>query len=325
MSNPQTDHDAAAIADFEASVGHALRRLGVVRSPILIAVSGGADSTALLHALARIRPAGLEVATLDHGLRAGSADEARGVAERCARLGLPCHVRPLNLAAGPALEQRARDARYAALEQLRAQQGLAAIATAHTASDQAETVLMRLSRGAALGGAAGILARRGAIVRPLLQRTRAEVIGYLRALREAWVEDPTNGDPAFLRNRIRAEALPALEQAAGPGVAQRLAQFAALAADDDAFLEAEAAAALSRIARDGTLDALAVDALALPVRRRVIASWLRGNEVVVDAALVEDVVAAVGEGRQATVPGDRVLAHDGGFVKLQEARGRRGR
>ncbi len=324
MSNPQSDHHAAPIAHLEAATGHALRRLGITQMPILIAVSGGSDSVALLHALVRIRPERVEVATIDHGFRAASAEEAASVAERARRLGVPCHVRALGLAPGAAIEQRARDARYAALEAIRAERGLGAIATAHTASDQAETVLMRLARGAALGGAAGILPRRGAIVRPLLALTRADVRAYLAAIGETSVEDPMNTDPAHLRARIRGAALPALETAAGPGVAVRLAHFAALAAEDDAFLEAQAQAALSRISSNGALDAVGLDALALPVRRRVIASWLRGNEVAVDAALVEDVVAAVGAGRQATVPGDRVLASDGPFVKLQAARGRRG-
>lgn len=322
MSNPQPDHGAAAIARFEEEVFHAVRRLNGADQAILIAVSGGADSTALLCALAGVRARlglTLEVATLDHGLRPESADEARAVADRATALGLPAHVRALGLSAGPGLEQRARDARYAALEAIRQQRSLGLVATAHTASDQAETVLMRLGRGSALGGAAGIHARRAHLIRPLLGLTRADVLGYLAAKAEPWHEDPMNADRQFLRVRVRAEVLPAFEAAAGPRVAEHLAAFARVAADDDALLSELARAALHRISDGGALDAVALDALALPIRRRVIAAWLRGHQLAVDAALLEDVIEAVGSGRGATLPGDQVGVVRDGWLRAEAA------
>ena len=154
LSISQTDHGAATLMSFDEGVFHAVRRLKGARASILVAVSGGADSTALMLSLSRIAPRlslRLEVASLDNGLRPESAAEADAVVRRAERLGLVGHARRLSLEGGPGLEQRARQARYADLEALRLERGLQLVATAHTASDQAETVLMRLARGTALG------------------------------------------------------------------------------------------------------------------------------------------------------------------------------
>ena len=322
MSIPQPDHDAAALFCVDQAVFHAVRRLSGGQTSILIAVSGGADSIALMHSLARIGPRlglRLEVASLDHGLRPESGAEVQAVVERAQRLGLPAHARSLGLTDGPALEQRARDARYAQLEAVRLERGLELIATAHTASDQAETVLMRLARGAALGGAAAIAARMGALIRPLLGRTRAEVRAYLAALGEPFVEDPMNADPRFLRVRVRRELLPLYEQTCGPRVEQHLARFAQYAAEDEALLEHSATAALERVSQAATLDALAVDALERPIRRRVIAQWLSGNKLQVDAPLLEDILEAISQGRPATLPKDLVLVNRDGWLAAEPA------
>ncbi len=316
MSIPQTDHDAAAVARFDQALAQALRRLGADQGAILIAVSGGADSTSLLLGLVRLRVPRLEVVTFDHGVRPESAAEVEAVVKRATALGLPAHPKSLGLEAGPAFEQRARDARYAALEQLRKERGLDFIATGHTASDQAETVLMRLARGSALGGAAGIHARRGPLIRPLLGLTRADV---LSSLSEAFVEDPMNLDPAYLRSRVRHDLLPKYEAIAGPGVAGHLAQTARYASEDEALLWAQAGAALSRITKDGALDALALAALERPIARRVIARWLGGNQLEVDGALVEGVLEAVDQGRQATLPKGQVLVNRAGWLRAAEA------
>ena len=182
----------------------AFRRLGLERRSVLLAVSGGADSTALLVGTTLVSAElGLtvEVATLDHGLRPEAAREVKAVEELAARHGLPCHVRSLGLQAGAGLELRARQARYAALEAVRLERGLAAVATAHTASDQAETILMRLARGSSLKGAAGILPRRGSVVRPLLECTREHVEAFLREQGQGFVVDPMNVDRQLFRAR----------------------------------------------------------------------------------------------------------------------------
>lgn len=320
MSNPQPDHDAATLSGFDEGVCHAMRRLKGAQKAILIAVSGGADSVALMLSLVRL--AGrlglrLEVASLDHGLRPESRGEAEGVKSRAEKLGLVAHTRALGLRQGPALEQRARDARYAALEDIRLTRGLELIATAHTASDQAETVLMRLARGTSLGGAAAIRARLGTRIRPLLGVTRSEVLAYVAALGEPFFDDPMNADPKFLRVRMRQELLPLFEETAGPRVAQHLARFAHYAAEDDALLDQLAKAALTRVSRGSSLDALAIDALERPIRRRVIASWLAGNQLQVDAYLLEDILEAITQGRPATLPRDLLLVSRDGWLTTQ--------
>jgi len=307
----------------------ALRRLGLASGGLLAAVSGGADSLALLHATATVAPRlglRLEVATVDHGLHPEAKGWADGVARACEGLGVRCHRVALQLertAAG--LEAAARDARYAALERVRREAGLDVVATAHTASDQAETLLMRLARGAALGGAGGVLeARRDRVVRPLLFATRADVEAYVAALGLSPVVDPMNGDPTFLRTRIRGAVLPALSAAVGYDAQPALARFARLADEDDALLREEARRAFDRCAwPDGSLDRVAVDALTLPIRRRVVALLLEGAGLPLDAAAIDEALRAIAEGGTATLPRDRLLTCANGRVQVEPAPPRR--
>lgn len=296
-----------------------LRRLGLAGRSLLIAVSGGADSTALLVGTALVRARlslTVEVATLDHGLRPEAGEEARAVERLAALHGLPCHVRRLNLKDGAAVEERARKARYEALEALRAERGLAAVATAHTATDQAETLLMRLARGSALKGAAGIQRRRGPVVRPLLERTREELEAFLQEQDTGFVTDPMNADSRLFRVRVRREVLPALARAAGFPVAERLASFARLAAEDDALMEELAATAWRRLALPGGgLDAVGVRALEPPLRRRVLARLLTQEGAGVDEATLGRVLETVDRGRSATLSGGLQLRASGGVVR----------
>ncbi|MBF5044181.1 tRNA lysidine(34) synthetase TilS [Aggregicoccus sp. 17bor-14] len=291
---------------------------------MLLAVSGGADSVALLVGTAQLaQPLGLrlEVATLDHGLRPEASAEVQGVLALAQRLGLPAHARTLALGAlGAGLEARARTARYAALEGLRAERALDAIATGHTASEQAETLLMRLVRGSSLQGARAILPSRGRVVRPLLGLTRAQLRAFLAEQGVPFHEDPMNADPRFLRTRVRHAALPALEAAAGFDVAPALARFSALAAEDAALLEQLAEGAWTRLrGADGALDAVGVRALALPLRRRVLARLLAQSGAVLDAAALERALEAVSRGGQATLSRGLVLRAAGGRVRCVRA------
>jgi tRNA(Ile)-lysidine synthase len=297
----------------------AFRRFGLQRRSVLLAVSGGADSTALLLGTARVRERlGLtvEVATLDHGLRPEAAREVKAVEQRAALQGFVCHVRSLELRAGPGLEERAREARYAALEAVRLERGLAAVATAHTASDQAETVLMRLARGTSLRGAAGIRPQRGSVVRPLLECTREQIEAFLRELGADFVVDPMNADRQLFRARVRHDVLPVLSRAAGFAVTERLASFARLVAEDDALLSELADAAWRRVAlQDGSLDAVGLRALEPPLRRRVLARLLAQAGAVVDEATLGRVLEAVAHGRSATLSGGLQLRSAGGSVR----------
>ncbi|MBL8952743.1 MAG: tRNA lysidine(34) synthetase TilS, partial [Myxococcaceae bacterium] len=216
-----------------------LRDLLSVRRRLILAISGGADSTALLLGATRLSDrlkATLLVVTVDHGLRASSSAVAKRVVASAKGLGVRAVVKRLKLGRGPGIEERARAQRYAALEAVRRQRRFEQIATAHTANDQAETLLMRLARGTALGGAAAILERRDRVIRPLLFATRPQVVAWLKAQGARWHEDPMNADTTLLRTRVRARVLPALEKATDGRVALRLARFARLASDDDALL-----------------------------------------------------------------------------------------
>ncbi len=285
---------------------------------MLLAVSGGVDSMALLGAAAAWP--GVEVASLDHGVRAGAPGEVALVRAEAARLGLPFHTERLEVAPGAGFEQAARRARYGALRAIAASRKLAFIATAHTATDQAETVLMRLARGSALAGARGILRRRDdGVVRPLLFATRADTSRFVHDAGLAFAVDPMNADPSYLRVRVRQRALPALVEAAGPRATQALARFAELAAEDEAWLNAEAKVALGRCHVPAGLDALAVNALPPPIRRRVLARWFEAQGVPLDAHHLHDAVVAIARRRTATLPSDRVLRVVKGVVGISAA------
>lgn len=220
---------------------------------LAVGLSGGADSVALVRALAeRSGELGLvlHAAHLHHGLRGAEADAdlefARGLA---AELGLPFHQARVDTAAqarqnGETIEEAARRLRYQWFRRLMSETPLDAIATAHTRDDQAETVLAKFLRGAWTEGLSGIHPKlecpEGRILRPLLGTTRAEVEAYLKELGQDWREDSSNRHLTFTRNRIRHELLPLLE-GWNPRLREHLAQLAALAREEEAWWEAELA------------------------------------------------------------------------------------
>jgi tRNA(Ile)-lysidine synthase len=228
---------------------------------LAVALSGGADSVALLRALAARREElglVLHAAHLHHGLRGAEAD---GDLEFCralaAKLSVPFHEARVDTAAeaqadaktgkpAETIEEAARRLRYSWFHQLMSKELLHAVATAHTLDDQAETVLAKFLRGAWTEGLAGISPKlegpegAGRIVRPLLGVTHAEIEAYLRELGQDWREDSTNRHLTFTRNRIRHELLPLLE-GWNPRLRQHLAQMAELAHDEEAWWKAELA------------------------------------------------------------------------------------
>jgi len=300
------------------------RACGAREGRVLLAVSGGADSTALLMGSAALRKGlGLliEVASLDHGLRPEAAADVAAVRTQALRMGLPFHTRKLGLAGASGLEARAREARYAALESIRSERQLQFVATAHTASDQAETLLMRLSRGASLRGASGILPSRERILRPMLGCTRDEVEAFLAAQGTGFVQDPMNADRTFLRTRIRQDALPALVASAGSRTVRHLADFAALAHEDEALLGALSDEAYQRLSLgDGALDATGVRALLSPLRRRVLARLLEAGGIDVSLTRVNRLVEALESGRRVHLSRDVEFRCAGGAARLVETR-----
>lgn len=237
---------------------------------IVVGLSGGADSVALIDALASLRRRrGFRVvaAHLDHSLREGSADDAAFCHSLCESLGVPmrggtARVRERASREKGGLEQAARRERYSFLRRVRDDEGAALVAVAHTLDDQAETLLLRLLRGAGATGLGGMRPRSGDLVRPLLQVTRAQVLEHLRSRGLPWREDPSNADPAHRRNRVRHELLPYLEQRFNPRVREALARTAGLLADEASYMQAQAAAlSAETVRREG--DVLVLDRRAL--------------------------------------------------------------
>ncbi len=171
---------------------------------------------------------------VDHGLRAGSAEDAAFCEDLCRLLRVPLERATVRVAPGN-VQAQARCARYAALRAAAAGAGATRIATGHTRTDQAETVLLRLLRGSGARGLSGIPPRRGPFVRPLIDRSRGEIVAYLRGRGLPWREDPTNATPRFLRNRVRREIVPVLERL-NPSLEETLARTADLLRDDERAL-----------------------------------------------------------------------------------------
>ncbi|WFE58397.1 tRNA lysidine(34) synthetase TilS [Micromonospora sp. WMMD712] len=290
---------APAVAAVRLAVRRALTGLPGA-GPVLVACSGGADSLALAAAAAFVaprlgRPVGL--VTVDHALQAGSDRRAADVAAWAAGAGFaPAEAVRVDVAGRPGgPEAAAREARYQALAEAARRHGAAALLTGHTRDDQAETVLLALARGAGPRGLAGMPPRRDLagvpLLRPLLDIGREQTRKACAALGLSPWEDPHNADPSYARARVRADALPALVRALGPGVVDNLARSARLAAADAAALDELAAAALSAAspaaassatdgpagvrAPGGGLAVAALAGLAPAVRTRVLHAWAR--------------------------------------------------
>jgi tRNA(Ile)-lysidine synthase len=229
---------------------------------VAVAVSGGADSVALLLALAELKAelgVVLSVAHFHHGIRGAEADgDQQFVNDLAERLGLEFYLGSADVPAYArahviSLETAARDLRHAWFAELIAGQKADKIATAHTLDDQAETVLMRLIRGAGVRGLAGIfpVQQEKKLVRPLLAITRREVESYLKSRGQGWREDSSNLDLAHTRNRIRHQLLPMLERDFNPGIRATLAGLAEMARSDSGYWDHEIAALLQRVSRPG--------------------------------------------------------------------------
>ncbi len=244
------------------------RKLFGAADHVIVALSAGPDSTALLAALAALRDAGelsaLSAAHVDHGLRAGAVQDAEAAAESCRRLAVPLGLLRVSVPPGN-VQAEARSVRYRALKEAALRAGASRIATGHTRTDQAETVLLRLLRGAGARGLAGIPPRRGPIVRPLLDRSRAEVLAFLESQGLPFREDPTNASPRFSRNRVRHELVPVLA-ALAPSAERAIARSADLLRADERALSARARAAV----RDGRAEDARLRSEPAAVRGRIV-------------------------------------------------------
>jgi tRNA(Ile)-lysidine synthase len=264
----------------------AIRRHQLIASDasVVAAVSGGADSVAMVHVLAELAKAGAlrlaGLAHLNHQLRASDSDRdeafCRALADGC---GVPFDVERYDVASiaarpGRSLEEAAREVRYAFLERARLRLGADLVAVAHTLDDQAETVLLRLLSGAGTRGLGAMRPRRDTIVRPLLDIRRHQLRAYLARREVPFVEDASNVDRTRRRNRLRHDVIPHLVAAEGEAAIEALARVATIAQADEAALSAltdEAARRVIVTADAVALDAARLAAEPLALRRRLIA------------------------------------------------------
>jgi tRNA(Ile)-lysidine synthase len=209
---------------------------------VLIGVSGGADSVALVHlmvALRRVMDLQLAVAHLNHGLRSDASDREAGFVEELSnKLGLLFHCKKIELDPHRgSLEERARRARYRFYKHLMHEYGYNKLALGHQADDNAESVLLHLLRGSGIRGLSGIPPKRGrVIVRPLIETSRSDIEAYLKSCGIAHVEDASNNDMRFQRNRIRHQLIPLLQREYNPNIRITLNRLAGLCRDEQAWL-----------------------------------------------------------------------------------------
>jgi tRNA(Ile)-lysidine synthase len=306
------DKAARFRGDLEKLIGAPPARLG-------LAVSGGPDSLALLLLAAAAYPGRVEAATVDHGLRVGSAAEAAFVAGLCRALGVPHAILSAGMTETSNLQAAARVRRYALLGQWAEDVGASALLTAHHADDQAETLVMRLLRGSGLSGLSGIRAVNPPLVRPLLGWRRAELAEIVRAAGIDPVADPSNADERFDRVRIRGR----LAEAAWLDPAPLARSAAALAEAEEALDWIAERLMAERTASDGA--ALCLDPAGLPpeLLRRLVLLCLR--RIAPDAAprgeQLTALVAALGGGETATLSG--ILCRGGKRFRFEPAPTRR--
>ncbi len=314
------------------------RKLFQAGNRVAVAVSGGADSVALLRVLLELcGEVGIVpvVAHFNHQLRGEESDaDEQFVAELARQHDLPffagrADVREHATAKKLSLEHAARDLRYRWLHDLAVEQKLSAIVTGHTSDDQAETVLMKFLRGAGTRGLAGIrpiiMLEDCPVVRPLLEVSRAEIEQYLQLLEQPWREDRTNSDTKLTRNRIRHELLPVLERDYNPSIRRVLSETAELALAEEDYWRGHTSTLASRWHQkerrmrlqgsEGSAEGFLSCGIA--VQRRTLKHFLEWHGLTVDFHHVEAArLCALGDGSTASLPGGWQARRSGGWLEL---------
>jgi tRNA(Ile)-lysidine synthase len=262
----------------------------VAGKPLLVLLSGGGDSVCLLDVALRLGAA-VSALHVNYGLREGADEDERFVRELCAGLGVPLTVERVALGEGGNLQERARDARYALAERLAVRD----YAAAHTATDQAETVLYRLAVSPGSRALWGMAPRRGRLVRPLLGVTRDEVREYLRERGLSWREDPSNADRRFARARVRHDLLDAL-RTIGPAAERTIAETARQLREEGEVLEAAVSDALDRLGGGPAVSASELIREPPAVRRLLLRRLAEATGGELAAGDVERILALGGRG-----------------------------
>jgi tRNA(Ile)-lysidine synthase len=314
---------------------------GLARADFLVAVSGGGDSTALLHLL-RLSglPLRLTAACIDHGLRPlEAAREKEWLAALTASLHVPFVYASVDAAGharahGLSLEDAARRLRYQELERLRREAGAAWIATGHTADDQVETLFIHLIRGCGLSGLTGMKWRQGRIVRPLLHWSKKTLAAYLAAQGIEPCHDSSNDDRRFLRNRVRLELLPFLRERFNPAMDAACLRMMAILADEEDLLTDLTEDAFASMVREESLAGMTVFQIAiaplldlpLALRRRLLNQIAHRLAVNPSFTLIENLLCqfpSAASGAEWHWPWGTRVQRQGDFLIFSQPRGRR--
>jgi len=324
-----TNH-ASKLRDIVSTQLHALG-LSHEKAKLLLAVSGGADSMALLHVMAEIALTchySLHVIHINHLIREDAQVDADHVISICRQYGLTytcteCNVPAAVKQSGQSIEMEARTQRYKAFAQAYQQIHADALLTAHTRNDQAETILLNLSRGCSPSALAGITTdttRHGMrIVRPMLACSREDIISYLQTHSYAWREDLTNTDMAYRRNAIRHEILPAMRKHLNPQIDAALLRVASMAKDDEAYLQALAQQYAPDVIPEEAANTLRLppyQQLPHPLRRRILVDWLWRQQQISASTLHYDLIQKLDAlamaplaGKQIPLPAGKSIQH----------------
>lgn len=340
------------VRHFHRSLFESARRLIPHRAGVVCAVSGGADSVAMLHGLLRVNEIHdcgwrLVVAHLDHQLRPTSAGDADFVGRLAGELKLPfvCEALDVRAAAettGQSIETTARELRYSFLRRVADSQSAGIVSVAHHADDQAETVLHRILRGAGLAGLAGMPRQRAlgdghALVRPMLGFWKRDIVAYCEAAGLAFREDDTNDDPeAATRNRIRHELIPLIEGAINPQVGRALVQLAEQATRAQEVIRSDAADALDACATrsiegDWALEVTSLSNLPRAVTTEVLRLAIERSGAAMQSIGFERIEAAAelidgdGQSRRVEMAGGVTIERRGGKLVLHVGEARPGR
>jgi len=307
----------------------------------LVAVSGGGDSTALLHLLRSSRlPLHLTAAYINHGLRpAEAAREEAWLTAFTAELDIPFVTAEVDTAGharakGLSVEDAARRLRYRELERLRQENGAEWIVTGHTADDQVENLFIRLIRGCGLSGLTGMKWRQGRILRPLLHWPKATLAAYLAARGITPCHDSSNDDRRFLRNRVRLELLPLLRQRFNPAIDATCRRMMTILADEEELLQSLSDEAFDAMAREETLAGFPLIqlvitpflALPLALRRRLLNRIAERLAIKPSFTLIENLLRqfpGASTGAEWHWPQGTRVQRQGDFLSFSQPRGRR--
>jgi len=326
------------LARLHQEIARTIRRHGLcpAGSRLLVGLSGGSDSVALVLLLQELAEQGafsvVSLAHLNHRLRCTAKRDEQFCRDFAARIGLPIAVESIDVVAYAhtqrlSIEEAARRVRYDFLHRIAESSSAERIAVGHTRDDQAETFLLKLIRGAGLTGLGGIYPRRGIVVRPLLDVSRADLRRYLESRGQSWVDDETNEDLANPRNRIRHKVLPELDLAAGASSIPAIARAASISREDGQWLD-ELADRRFDVLVVRSNAGLEIDVSGLlgeppPIRRRMVLAALRlaaPNREIGSDHVEAALEVAAGESAGVDVPGARVELRRGKMVLLREAR-----